>query len=74
VNTSQSEAELDLAATIDRLLEQQRDRGYARGWVLFQLEKEIAFATLTQEQWEAIDEELEFDPGWAWHQHQKYSN
>lgn len=66
------ETEIDLAATLDRLSKQQRDRDYARGWVLFHLEKEIAFATLTQEQWKTIAEELEFDPGWAWHQHQKY--
>lgn len=73
------EAEFDLAATLDRLIEQQRSCDYERGWVLFQLQDEeaigfaIDFAALTQEQWKLIADKLGFRPGWAWHQHQTYS-
>lgn len=63
---------VDLEATLKKLVSEQEICGYERGWVLYQLEDEIDFTTLTQQQWKTIAVELDFQSGWAWHQHQKH--
>jgi superfamily II DNA or RNA helicase len=55
-------------AEIQKIIEEQKRRGFQRGWVYYRLREIAPAMDLSLSDWREISRRLGYKPGWGWHQ------